>query len=216
MALSDFYPKVARSLGRGSSLDTRIPDWTAQAAEFLEQNYSFQYMRKTGNVPVDPLAEVPWRIDFPSPRLKEIELLRTLTAYTGGFEVYGPPLKPVTQAQVTSLDGGTPAGYWLDGLASICLDVVPQQAYTFQISYFEFTDWPTDDAVTPTLLARYSNLLKGQAVLFAAAELRDTRLNEIWSDTNSLVSVPASLAAALKAEEALKEVSLEIPYVPRN
>lgn len=217
MALSDFYPKVARSLGRGNSLDSRIPDWTEQAAEFLEQNYAFQYMRKTGTVLVDASGVSPWRIDFPSPRLRSIDLIRSITSYPGNFEVYGEPLKPVSESRVTSRDGGVPSGYWLDGLAAIVLDVVPQQDYTFGIAWYEFTDWPTDDSATPTLLARYQNLLKGQTILFAAAELRDSRLNEIWSDPGSLVGVPAALNAALRVEEELKADSdqTEIPYVPR-
>lgn len=214
MALSDFYTKVARALGRGSSLDDRIPDWTEAAAEFLEQNYSFQYMKKTGQIAVDHTAMVPWQIDFPSVRTKSISMLRPMWQYPGGFESYGPPLKPVDQVRVSSLDGGQPSGYWLDGETFICLDVVPQEDYLFQITYFEYTDWPTATDATPRLLAKYQSLLKGQTILTAAAELRDTRLNEIFSDPNSLVGVPTLLNAALRAEEDLKAQQLEIPYVP--
>lgn len=214
MALSDFYPKVARALGRGASLDARIPDWTASAAEFLEQNYSFQYMKKTGQISVDHLAATPWQIDFPSVRTKSIDMLRPMWSYPGGFERYGAPLKPVDQVRVSGLDGGQPSGYWLDGETYICLDVVPQEDYTFQITYYEYTDWPTDTSATPRLLAKYQSLLKAQTVLVAAAELRDTRLNEIFSDPNSLVSAPALLNVALRAEEELKAQQLEIPYVP--
>lgn len=217
MALSDFYPKVARALGRGASLDSRIPDWTEAAAEFLEQNYSFQYMRKTGTVAVDHLGISPWRIDLPSPKLKEIDLMREVQTFPGNFQVYGQALKPVQESSVSALDAGVPAGYWLDGLSAIVLDVVPQRDFTFGLSWYEFTDWPGDESATPTLLARYQSLLKGQTILVAAAELRDTRLNEIFSDPNSLVSVPTMLNAALRSEEALKATSevTEIPYVPR-
>jgi hypothetical protein len=64
MNLETFHGDISGALRRGSSLDTLIPSTTRQAALWLEQNYTFRYMKRFGRVTINPTATAPERIEL--------------------------------------------------------------------------------------------------------------------------------------------------------
>lgn len=201
MNLGQFHSRVSNAIKRGTSLDTVIPFWVADAARLLEQNYTFSWMRRTIEhtfaAGVVPLA---WTLD---PLVKSVQWVRPVL-YSGsdGTKCYGDPLIGVEEDQVTGIDGGMPSGYWVDGQDGgfkLCLDSIPAQPYTIRTSLAVYTDWPILDAATPALLLRGQSALMFQTLILFANEQKDPRMVDNYT---SLMG--GALNTLLRSEEELK------------
>lgn len=209
MPLSTFYADVSATLRRGSSSDSLIPDWTEEAALWLEQNYTFGYMRRTEEFTLDPSAETPNLLEIEAGRLKTIEFIRAKDRETG--KTYGK-LEKIDASQVASIDSGDPSYYWRDGPDFIYFDADVEQELTLQIRGAWYTEWPVDEDETPTLLRFYKNLLKAQTLIEAAIDLKDDRMLAAYE-----MKFQRALAAVLVAEEEDKRVDTApvMRYAPR-
>jgi hypothetical protein len=196
MTLAEFHTSISRAIRRGTSQDDIIPDVVSDAAAFLEQNYTFSYMRRTVQVTLDPTAMAPERIDYPSPLIKRFYFIRIVngpTAYAADPYCY---LRKVDARDVSALSYGPPVGYYTDGATQIVLDSVVQASTVLDISYAQYTDWPTDASQTPTLLAIGRNVLRSQTLLQLAEDMRDPRMVSIYTTRRN-----EGLTALLQAAE---------------
>jgi hypothetical protein len=199
MALSDFYAKISRAVKRGTSQDELIPDWAESATNMVEQNYSYLYMRRVGQLIVDLDAEAPERLEL-NGRVKSIEHARL---------VNGGTLEHVDPALVTLTDG-TPVGYWLDGDDFLVLDAVPRDATTVEIIYYEYTSWPSDVNVTPALLMKYQNLLRAATLVQAGRELPDPALLSTFSPM-----LEEALTLSISADREARQLNRDYRKGPR-
>lgn len=176
MTLAEFHARISRALRRGTSQDDIIPDVVSEAALFLEQNYSFKYMRRVVQVTIDPLGMAPERIDVPSDHIKSWRFIRVVgpaNAYSSAPYRY---LKRVEAEDVTALSLGCPLGYYLDGDTQIVLDAVVKESTKLDIAFVEYTNWPTDTTASPRLLKIGHNLLRAQTLMQFSMDTRDPRL----------------------------------------
>lgn len=212
MPLSDFHARISRSLRRGTAQDDIIPDVVSEAALFLEQNYSFDYMNRVVSVTINPLAASPERIDFPSLFVKSWRFVRIANAATAYAAAPYSYLKKVEPEDVSALSYGRPAGYYLDAATQLVLDAIPQEALVVELAYREYTDWPTDTAATPVLLRLAPNLLRAQTLVQMAEELRDPRMVQVYTAMRE-----EALSAVLRAQEESKMSGTDnvMVYVPR-
>jgi hypothetical protein len=218
LTLATFYSDVSAAIGRGTSLDARIPRWTRLAARQLENDYNYVHMWRVGTFDTDPAATDPSLIPFPADvDIKAVVFAQPILFVQGKFQNYGKPLKNVEAVEVTALSQGLPSGYWVDE-DGLHLDVVPESVYSMRWGYWARTTWPTDTGQTPALLRRGEGVLFAQTMLFAAAEIRDPRLKQVWEDPNSLVALPMQLSALQRADEDFKNTNKDwnMQYVPQG
>lgn len=192
MQLSAFHARVSRALRRGTQQDDVIPDVVAEAALFLEQNYSFDYMQRVVAITIDPLAAAPERIDFPSSFVKSWRFARYVPSVNADYFY----LEHVRAEDVTASSVGNPVGFYTDGDTQIVLDSAPDSAIVIEFGYNELTDWPTDDTATPSLLRIGQNALLYQTMMQFSVELRDPRM----IDVNKVLRDEA-LSALLRGQE---------------
>lgn len=209
MNLGAFHTDISRTLRRGTSQDALIPDMVRRAARWLEENYSFDYMRKFGEVNLDPLAAEPERIDFPTDRVKSINFVRFPTMTGVGISQAYSYIEQVSPEDVSSTDFGVISGYWLDSNA-IVLDGIANQAIPLQYSWYEYTDWPVDGAATPRLLQIGEKALRHQTFVEFAGELKDARMGEHHN-----TELQKALSTMLRAQEEKRIGSSKIVMRPR-
>lgn len=209
MTLATFYAEVSSALRRGSSSDSLIPGWTEDAALWLEQNYTFGYMKRTEEFTLDPEAETPNLLELED-RLKTIQFVRAISRTDAGIYGY---LTKTDPGQVASIDDGDPSYYWRDGPDFIYFDANVQTELTLEIRAAWYTDWPTVTSETPTLLRFYKNLLKARTLIEAAIDLKDERMAAAYN-----AKFERALQAVLVAEEEDKreDTSLVMRYAPRS
>lgn len=209
MTLATFYSAVSASLRRGASSDVLIPGWAANAASWLEQNYTFGYMKRTESFTLEPDAATPNLLEIED-RLKTIEFVRARGRENSNTFGY---LTKVGPEEVASLDESDPSYYWRDGPDKIYFDANVQTALTLEIRAAWYTDWPSSDTATPTLLRFYPNLLQAQTLIEAAIDLKDERMAAAYD-----AKFQRALQAVLVAEEEDKRVDAApvMRYAPRS
>lgn len=196
MTLQTLHTDIAAVLARGGSQDAKIPRWVRHSAQWLEQNYSFKYMEKHGEVALDPLAIAPNVLQLPNNRVKSVVLVQPYRTEADGRKAYANPLPKADRRDVTSIDLGYPSGWWQVG-ETLHFDGKPEQTFNLDMVWFEFTDWPTDLNTTPTLLQRYENLLFAQTLVAAWREIKDQAAMQDWTGERDI-----ALRAVLVAEDA--------------
>ena len=179
MALGDFYTSVADAIGRGSSLDVKIPRWARRSARFIERNYGFQYMKRWMQLVVDPDADYPHIISLGSNDPKMIRSLRYMVPDSTDGILY--ELQRIEPEDRTQRSTNEPiSGYWLDGVGSIVLDQIPSQAYTLEMHADIFTVWGSNNSWDHWLLRNAEDLLIARTLMTAAKELRDPKMHQTW------------------------------------
>lgn len=193
MSLDTFHSDINVVIARGSSVAPRIPRWTRQANLWLEQNYSFRHMRKTHEL---TLTAGEGKLDLPNNRIKAIELLRPFQAETTGAKAFGAAIQQVDPVDVSSIDyGAFPVGWW-QVADELNFDSIVSEEVKFDLVCFEYTSWPTDTAQTPTMLAKYENLLFAQTLVGAWTELKDREALAEWQSLRQ-----ETLSVVLRSEE---------------
>jgi hypothetical protein len=200
MNLGQFHDRISQAIKRGNSLDGLIPYWVAEAALTIEQNYTFSWMRRVGEVTKLADDPVPNRIAFPNNRVKSFEWIRVVTAFEpGSHHKQYRRLQGVEAHEAWAISAGMPEGFWLDGLEYIYVDAVAGQDMVFQLAYNEYTDWPLSEAATPSLLARGQNLLFAETMILFSTEQKDERMAQAWA-----ARAQQGYNFLLRAEEELK------------
>lgn len=198
MTLAEFHASISRAIRRGTSQDDIIPDVVSDAAAFLEQNYTFSYMRRNVQVTIDPTANAPERVDYPSTYVKRWYFIRQVlppSSFCSDGSGYRY-LKKVDAREVIALTKGDPVGWYSDGDTQVVFDSIPLAANVYDLSYAEYTDWPTDYSQTPRLLAIGRNVLRSQTLLQLAEDTRDPRMIQIYTTRRN-----EGLQALLQAAE---------------
>jgi hypothetical protein len=150
-------------------------------------------MWKKATVTISASAQNPDIIAYPNTRVKAWDYIRYNVGERWIELVKG-------NAQEFKYSGsGTPEGYYSDGVGLVYLDKKPTTDMTFDIAWWEYTDWPTNTALEPIWLTRGYNALLGQVFIQAGTELRD---NDLMQRGSALAQ--QGLAVLLAAEEELR------------
>ncbi len=168
--LGDFHSTVSAEVKRGNSLDSIIPGRVKLAVQFLERNYTAQYMKTFLEVTLNPEAGEPRVVALPS-EIKSVRWLKIAES-----EIYYD-LKSITpQDMRLRPTAGMPEKFWKSGTSRLILDRVPDKAYVLEGELMLFTDWPTDTNATHYLLNRASDLLLAQTMIHLGNYLRDDQI----------------------------------------
>jgi len=178
--LGGFHTDVADALGRSTSLSGVIPRRVKMAAQWLERNYTFQYMREWKVLNVSASAQYPYIISLHNMFVKGIDSIRRRDLDNDGNIIFDDPLKKVNPIDRTNRPKGKPESYWLNGRSSIILNSIPQEDYTYEAHMVRFTSWGEDDAWTHWLLDNAYQLLLVRTLMIMSPRLRDTKLWEVY------------------------------------
>lgn len=179
MALSDFHSLVRSILNRGTKYDEQIVAATRLAARFIEENYTLGYMKLNGFISLSTETYDFSTVVTPNQEVKAVHWLRLVETGDDGSESYTPlaKLDPMDwDSRGQEMDPEAYAEY-RDGTNAhkIRFNAIPSAAdparIEFEISLF--TNWPTDTAQTPKLLAIAEGVLLYQTLMQVHLMARD-------------------------------------------
>lgn len=166
--LSEIKTRVRDALGKGTSMDSSITSALRAAARKIEQQRTYQYMKKYGTVSFDLESDFPYIIDTPR-HFKRIRLIRLNV--DGQFY----RIKRGLIDEQLSLVSGQPSRYELDGTSRLVFDAIPDEAYDLHIFFDEYTSWPTEDSATNWLIDNGEEVLYWEALFNLTGPTRDAR-----------------------------------------
>lgn len=174
MIISELYSAISESINRGTSYDSALPLWTRRAVRWLERNNSFKYMERYVSFTLDPASASPRVIAMPA-LLKSFNFMR-LVDDDGTYH----PIVQVDPQDVTAISTNEdPKGFWLDGVEYLWLDAIPAEERSGEMSYVQYTTWPSDTAEEPTILKLADDLVHAQTIMTMAPLLRDADLLQV-------------------------------------
>lgn len=174
VSLGDFHSLVADALGRSVSLDTVIPLRVKMAVQWLERNYTFQYMKAWQVLEVSASAEFPHIISLAGLRVKSVDLLRRrrVDDNTGTY-LFDRPLLKVNPQDRESRPSGSPESFWVNGRSSLVFNSIPDEDMTFESNITQFTSWGSGTDWTHWLLDNATNLLLSRTLQMMCSRTRD-------------------------------------------
>lgn len=176
LTLAEFKALVSDGLGRGTTLDSVIGTRIAMAVQWLERNYTFQYMRQWTELQALTSAQFPYIVSLHNMRIKGIELIRQRTSDNEGGHLFGRPLKRVHPGDRESRSAGPVESYWPNGVSSIILNSIPTEDLTFEAHIKQFTAWGTADDFTHWLMDNATQLLLARTMMMLVPRTRDPKL----------------------------------------
>lgn len=193
--VQDFYDKVSSEINRGTSYDSIIPTFVARAVQFLEQNYTFEYMKVSDPDYYNILTGVT-TYDYPD-NCKSFRLWR-IYKDDGTFQ----DLTKVQPDGVTATTTDIPTGYYTDSRDSIILDNEPDEDYTAVLFFNEFTNWnDVELGDSPWIVVNAEALLVAQTIILLGPRLRDPKLMSLHENNKK----EALRVMALSEEAATQE-----------
>lgn len=171
--LSEFHADVADCVGRGSSLVSVIPRRVKMAAEWIERNYTFQYMRQMATLEVLSAATYPHIVSLANLYVKELTAIRRRRVATDGSYAFDQPLQKVSPIDRSDRPAGNPESYWLNGRSSIVFNSVPDEDMTFELHGVFMTIWGTGDSWQHWLLDNAHELLLARTLMMLMPRTRD-------------------------------------------
>lgn len=183
MAVVDFYNDVRGAIGRGASIDARLPIWSHEALNQLETEYTFMWMRGTYEYALVPGANSN-RVALALPNIKAFNWTKFGLRQGLGSQqttAFGREVVIVDPRQIVSIDLGYAGNAYIDGVDTLVLDALPQEACTLFVNAWVYSTWPVDTTKTLPVLTRNYAAFKSYFMLIAAANLRDQNLAAIWS-----------------------------------
>lgn len=179
MNLGEFKAELKAEIKRGNSYDLRLDGLVRRAARWIEQNYTFQYMRRRFEV---DSVEAEATIDLPANvPIKAIEYLRfdgtdgTRYEISKG-ELSDPEwLSPLDRYEARLNPPRMPNMFYLDGVDSLVFNRAFPEALVGQGIMARYTDFPKNDNQTHWLLINAEGLLLRQTVLEFMVSERDDR-----------------------------------------
>lgn len=196
MTIATFYNDVRTAIGRGAANDAFFPAWCQEAISLLENEHTYRWMRHLHSYPL-VAAAASNVIALGVTTIKAVDWAR-FSVITGAgataTTTYGDLLTQVEPDKFQSVDNGYAQGYYFDGVSTIVLDSLIQEAATLEVWSFDYTQWPSDTAQTPPVLARHYQGFKSHFMMIAAGNLRDAALGQIWAGASQR-GVQAMIAA---------------------
>lgn len=196
--LGNVHDEILNTIARGTTaqLPILVPNWVEEAVQWIENNYSFQYMRVFKEWNVLAATPSPHYISIYQMHPKQFRSV----AIAGSDGRLTPLEGPIDPADRTSRRGGRPSAFWLDGVANMVLDAIPEEDMVIEGHLVCYTSWqPTQPTFQHYLIDRHRTLLIGRSLMIAASRLRDPRMYEIWK-----AQVVDALTTANVAEESLQ------------
>lgn len=181
ITLGDFHEMVEDSLGR-PALNTRVPKRVAMSAQWLERNFTFQYMRTWRSLTALTTADYPYIITQSGLNIKSIDLMRIKRLDSDGEIVFDRPMIKTNPADRERRGSGIPESYWVNGRSSIILNTIPDEDTDFELHLQEFTSWNYgDDDFTHWLLDNATQLLLCRTLMMmATGPAKDSSLYAQW------------------------------------
>ena len=182
VSLSEFHSLVSDGLGRGTSVDTLIPERVRMAAAWIEKNYTFQYMKTWRTLSVSTTAQYPYIISLADIAVKRVTLLRRREADLEGTGfIFSDPLKKLAPDDRSTRGEGIVESYWINGRNSIVLNAIPTEDLTLEAHLVEYTKWGSGDNWTHWLLDNCTQLLLCRTMMIlGSTRLRDPKLWEVY------------------------------------
>lgn len=196
LTVSDFHSLVSDEANRGTTLDGYIPSAVRRLVQFLERDYSYQYMHRFNLLTVYANANQPRAVAFPNDYVKSIEFLR----FRKSDGKYVKMLQIQPGEDIEWNDSSLPRAYWLDGTSYLWLDSIGSDNLEFEISYYEYTDWPSDTSQTHWLLNHAEDVLLAGTMMFLGPYAREPE----WMQTYKSI-FDAGLLAMKQADVELQE-----------
>ena len=175
--VQEFYDMVSGAINRGTTYDSVIPTYVARAVSFLEQNYSFEYMKVVDRDFFQLIAD---QREYDQPyNMKKVNLWRIIKddgKYLDLEKVNPKDLGNTNDPDDT--DTVVPSTFYLEGRTSLILNVAPTLSYTDTEFHHEvFTDWTEVNlGDTPWLVENAEGLLLDQTVILMGSRLRNPSL----------------------------------------
>jgi hypothetical protein len=181
MNLGDFQAELKAEIKRGDSYDARLPNLIRRAARWVEQNYTFQYMRRRfevdtaagenviglpANVPIKSIIYL--RFDAPDGTRYEVR-----KGDLSDEEWTGPILRyeSIWAGKVSTF----PTLFYLDGVENLVFNRPFQEVITGQGMMVRYSDFPKQPNQTHWLLQNAEGLMLRQSLLEFMTSERDDR-----------------------------------------
>lgn len=168
ITLGEFHTMVEDALGR-SSLNSRVPRRVAMAAQWIERNYTFQYMRTWRQLSVSATATYPYIINLHNIELKKIDTVRVKRLDDDGNIIFDRQLRKLKPADRETRAPGDPESFWANGRSSLILNSIPDEDLTLECHFVELTKWGSADDWTHWLLDNATQLLLCRTLMLMAS-----------------------------------------------
>lgn len=147
---SDLVDQVRADANKGSSLDSALANRVAMAIQWIEQNYTFEYMKRFITFYIEANSAEPGPYVIPT-NLKAMLMVRQVTR---GLDqgITFRKLQKIDPRQEAGWSRGTPQGYWLDGMQWIWFDAVPSERLEMQAYVARYTGVPIPDSYSNWLV----------------------------------------------------------------
>jgi len=174
--LGTFHAQLSSILNRGTVYDALIPDYVRQAARHIERVRTFKQMDRFVSFTLDAAQTEPRAYPFPT-EVKSFSFIRLLLEDDSLWY-----LDHVDPRDVTVRPVARPNRFWLDSVQFIWLDNVPDQNYSAEMNYRQYTTWPTDPASSNYLTDRYEDLLLAESAIRISPKVRMPGLAQIYRE----------------------------------
>lgn len=183
LTVGDFKESLRTLAKRGSALDAHLPGVMRKAANWIEQNYTLQYMRRKITLQVAPGAV---EVELPSIRIKSIGRLGWRFGSGDYVRLRQVDFDDFTPAALslsswpTSNEAGVPGSYCLDGMSTILLSLPAPTNVVLDGWVVRYSDWPKEDSQSHWLLQNAESLMEVQCMLELAVLNRDDRNYQLF------------------------------------
>lgn len=198
--IAGLHTLISETLNRGSRYDAYIPSRVRQAALWLERNYSFKYMERYVSFTATATGAEPRILPMPS-AVKKIDFIR-FGPYDNDWH-YLTLVDPRDVIDTEPDENGRPSGYWLDGMDHIWMDAAPEEDMVGEMSYVQYTTWPTDYTQTNWLVTYGEDVLLARAMVHLAPVVRMSPL--LVQEYNALLT--DGLRTLVGADEEMRQAN---------
>lgn len=165
---ADITSAVKPVLGRGDSLDSRLPEFWRSALSMIERRHTFAYMRHYNQFKLDPNSQYPKTISLNGFGVKSIESINIETS--AGLRY---PLVQVPAGRFESAAYGRPDQYYRTAGTMLILDKTPDEDYDVHIDWVEYSSPDVSDASEHELFSIFFDGVKSAMLYHAGLSLRD-------------------------------------------
>jgi hypothetical protein len=168
LTVGDFKDELRAALKRGSAFDDRLGGYMRRAAQWIESNYTLQYMRRRLEITLDAGSN---SVPFP-PGCKTIEVIK----WVGVDSTYDRCDKTTLDLiQRVPYEGLVPSQFYLDGMVEIVFNGTAASDLDGIAMAAMYSNFPRDDDDSHWLLTNAEELMLVQCVLSASVINRDDR-----------------------------------------
>lgn len=201
MQLSEIVTLVTDEMNKGSALSTStIQTRIRMALQNLESVEDWQYMKTFD----DAVAIVSGdRTLTLNSRIKSIEFLRIIN--DDGTLDY---LNEVDPERIDKRETKQPTGYWKSGTSTLYFDNTPDQAYSAEMLFHQYTTWSAADTFEPWLFQEAFPLVIAETNILCSMYLKE------FEQANTYAPVrQEALQNALRANDELMYKNKEFQMV---